>query len=181
VVRYVHHQLITVAEAAAALAVTVPVVFAVRGVPTPPEDFWQVSAALAVFLALIGLLSCTVGRRGTEKRDFETALPLADPDAVLPTPRESLRRSFTPGFVAYLMVVCLVLALVWEPLVAFAPLLYVPDRVVKGAYAAHWERRHGLVLWRGHVADQPLGDEQSLYSSGRRPVARPPGRSGLAV
>lgn len=180
-VRYVHHQMITVAEAAATMAVTVPVVFAVRGVPRPDAEIWRVGAVLAAFFAVFGLLSCFVGWLGGEKKDFETALALADPDSVLPTPRESWRRSFGTGFVIFMAVGCLFIALTWEPMIVFWPLVLVPERVVKGAYAAHWERRHGLVLWRGHVADQPLGEKQYLYSSVRQSAAGEPGRSGLAV
>lgn len=170
-VRYVHHQLITAAEAAVALCVTVPVVFGLRDVPVSDAELWRAGAAVALVLVISGLLSCTVGWPGSEKRDFETALPLTDPESVLPTPGESLRRSFGWGFVGFLVVVGLVLALTWEPLAVFWPLLFVPVRMVTGAYAAYWERRHGLVLWRGQVADQPLGEEQALYSSVRRPAA----------
>ncbi|MFE7841950.1 hypothetical protein ACFU53_39620 [Streptomyces sp. NPDC057474] len=171
-VRYVHHQLITVAEAAAAMAVTVPAVLVLRDLSKPSAGFWQVGVPLMAFLAVFGLLSCTVRRLGGEIRDYEAALPLADPDSVLPTPQDSLRRSFDVGFVGFTVVTCLVIALAWEPLVAYWPLVPVPDRVVRGAYAARWERRHGLLLWRGHVADQPLGAKQYLYSSVRQPAAR---------
>lgn len=54
---------------------------------------------------------------------------------------------------------------------ALCPLVLVPERLTKGAYATYWERRHGVLLWRGHVPDQPLGKGQYLYSSLRQPTS----------
>ncbi|UUU36136.1 hypothetical protein JIX56_43420 [Streptomyces sp. CA-210063] len=176
-VRYVHHELITAVEAACALIVTVPLVLWLRDVPKSDAELWRTGLGVAAVLAVSGLLSCTVGWPGSEKREFETALPLADPEAVLPTPQESLRRSFGLPFVGFLTAASLVVALAWESLAAFLPLLFVPARLVTGTYSAYWERRHGLLLWRGHVTGQPLGEKQYLYSSPRQPAARWPRRS----
>ncbi|ELP69347.1 hypothetical protein ACKI1I_40695 [Streptomyces turgidiscabies] len=41
------------------------------------------------------------------------------------------------------------------------------ERIVKGVYVYFWERRHGVLLWRGRVEEQPLGKDQFLYSSPR--------------
>ncbi|MFB7114108.1 hypothetical protein [Streptomyces sp. NPDC056291] len=97
------------------------------------------------------------------------AVPLVNPDSVLPTPRESLRRSVDWGFVVFHMLFGLVFSLIWVPIAALWALLIVPDRLIKGAYGIYWERRHGVLLWRGHVPEQPLGKDQYLYSSARQP------------
>lgn len=154
------------------MIVTMPVVLALRDVPESDGELWRAGLAVAAVLAVSGLLSCVVGWPGSEKREFETALPVADPKSVLPTPQESLRRSFGWPFVGFLVATSLVAALAWEPLAVFLPLLFVPARLVTGTYAAYWERRRGLLLWRGHVTGQPLGEKQYLYSSVRQPAAR---------
>ncbi|MFB6963532.1 hypothetical protein ACFCYB_43115 [Streptomyces sp. NPDC056309] len=165
--RYVHNELTTVAEAVCAAAISASVVFGVRGIPKVDVG-WQLAAAVIALSAVFGVLACTRLRwLGGEKRDFEKAVPL-NPDTVLPTLGESLRRSLDLGFVAYLVVSTLVIALFWEPLVALLPLMFVPDRLAKAAYAAYWERRHGVMLWRGHVPDQPLDEGRYFYSSVRR-------------
>ena len=48
--------------------------------------------------ALFGLLAISTRSPwvGSERRDFESAVPLNDPEAILPAPRESMRRCF-PG------------------------------------------------------------------------------------
>ncbi|MER6331895.1 hypothetical protein ABT298_21675 [Streptomyces sp. NPDC001034] len=158
-----------VAEAVGALVVTATVVFGVRGVPGD-EGEWRFLAFLAAFSAVDGVLSCTRLRwLGGEKRRFENAVPLANPDSVLPAPRESLRRSFDVGFGVFLMSLGLVFSLIWVPIMALWAVLFLPERLVKGAYGFHWERRHGILLWRGCVPEQPLGKGQYLYSSARQP------------
>lgn len=167
-VRYVHQQLMIFVEAACAMAITAPVVSGVRGVPKVSSDLWPYLLFILGGCALFGALACSRWRwLGGEKRDFETAVPLANPEAVLPAPKEALRRSFYGGFVVILAVPSLVVGLIWEPLAILWPLAFVPDRAVKGTYMAYWERRHGVLLWRGHVEEQPLGKGQFLYSSAR--------------
>ncbi|MGW0712180.1 hypothetical protein ACWD4G_40605 [Streptomyces sp. NPDC002643] len=166
-VRYVHHQLVTAAEAAFALAVTVSVVHVIRDAPQLAAGVWKTGAVLVAFLTVCGVLSCSIDHEGSERRDFETALPLTEQDPALPTPRESLRRAFSVLWFCSVALPSLTVALLWEPLFAFWPLALVPDRIVKALCAARWERRHGLVLWRGQVAGRPLGEKQALYSSPR--------------
>ncbi|MET7383469.1 hypothetical protein ABZT08_32580 [Streptomyces sp. NPDC005526] len=167
--RYVHNELMAVAEAVGATIVTAPVVFGVRGVPRD-EVAWQALAFLAAFSVVNGVLACTRLRwLGGEKREFEDAVPLANPDAVLPTPRESLRRSFDWSSAVFSMLILLVPALIWAPVAALGPLLFLPERLSKAAYGIYWERRHGVLLWRGHVPEQPLEKDQYLYSSVRQP------------
>ncbi|MFD3492360.1 hypothetical protein ACFWWB_17615 [Streptomyces sp. NPDC058690] len=167
--RYVHHELTAVAEAVGAAAVTAPVVFAVHGVPKFDGDS-RVLAILAAFSAVNGVLAGTRLRwLGGEKQEFEDAVPLADPDSVLPTPGESLRRSFDKSAV-FLVLFGLTVGLVWAaPIMAFWSLIFLPERLIKGAYGSFWERRHGVLLWQGRVPEQPLGKGQYLYSSVRKP------------
>ncbi|MET8538831.1 hypothetical protein ABZV67_46180 [Streptomyces sp. NPDC005065] len=170
--RYAHNELTVVIEAVCAVAINASVMFGVRGVPRIDAGAGWLLVFFIALDAVFGVLACTrLKWLGGEKRDFESAVPLANPDTVLPTRGESFRRSFDWGFFAFLVVPCLVVALVWEPLVALWPLVLVPDRLAKGAYATYWERRHGVLLWRGHVLDQPLGKGQYLYSSVRQPMS----------
>lgn len=169
-VRYVHHQLITVVEAGVAMAVTAPVVFGVRGLPQQ-VDSAKVDLLLyfAGLSALFGLLAAStrLSWLGGEKRDFESAVPLTDPEAILPAPRESLRRSFHGVFVVVVGLPSLVFGLLWGPWAIGWAVFLVPERIVKGVYVFFWERRHGVLLWRGQVEEQPLGKDQFLYSSPR--------------
>ncbi|MGW1736370.1 hypothetical protein OG830_01935 [Streptomyces sp. NBC_00121] len=170
--RYAHNELTVVVEAVCAVAISASVVFGLRGVPRIDADAGWLIAFYIALNGLFGVLACTrLKWLGGEKRDFESAVPLANSDTVLPTPGKSLWRSFDWGFFAFLVVPCLVVALVWEPLVALWPLVLVPDRLAKGVYVTYWERRHGVLLWRGHVPDQPLGKGQRLYSSVRQPTS----------
>ncbi|MFJ7948862.1 transposase [Streptomyces sp. NPDC096354] len=170
-VRYVHSQLMTCVEVACAMAIVTPVVSGVRGVPKFSSDQWPVLLSFLGAIALFGALACTPLRwLGGRQRDFETAVPLANPEAVLPTPKEALRRSFDGGFVVVVVVPSLVVGLMWPPFAFFWPLVFVPDRAIKGIYVAHWERRHGVLLWHGHVKEQPLGKDQLFYSSARVPT-----------
>ncbi|MCX4580643.1 hypothetical protein OHB41_47475 [Streptomyces sp. NBC_01571] len=166
-VRYVHFQLATIFEVGAAIGVAAPVVLGVHGLP-------QSNYALPLLCvlgssALFGLLAVSTrsGWLGGEKRDFENAVPLADPEAILPAPRESMRRSFDGSFVVIVALPTLVFGLLWGPWVISWGLFFVPERIVKGVYTFFWERRHGVLLWRGKAEEQPLGRDQFLYSSPR--------------
>ncbi|MGX9884219.1 hypothetical protein [Streptomyces sp. NPDC002276] len=56
-VRYVHHQLITIAEAAVAMAVSASVVFAVRELPRVSGEGVAVLLVLSGLSAFFGLLA----------------------------------------------------------------------------------------------------------------------------
>ncbi|MFC9618340.1 hypothetical protein [Streptomyces sp. NPDC056938] len=168
--RYVHNELATIAEALCAVAISAPVAFGVRGIPKAESAWWPITVLipLSVGSTVSGVLACTRSTRlGSEKLDLERAVPL-DPDTVLPTSGESLLRSLALRSVAFLVVPTLVAALLWEPLMALIPLALVPDRLARATYAAYWERRHGIMLWQGHLPDQPLSKGQYLYSSVRQ-------------
>ncbi|MFI6466639.1 hypothetical protein [Streptomyces sp. NPDC050528] len=168
-VRYVHYQFAAIVEVGVAMAVTAPVVFGVRGLPQAESG--TVFALLGVLglSALFGLLAISTRSPwvGGERRDFESAVPLNDPEAILPAPRESMRRSFPGPFVVIVALPTLVFGLLWGPWAIGWGLLFAPERIVKGVYLLFWERRHGVLLWRGKVEEQPLGKGQFLYSSPR--------------
>ncbi|MGW3648999.1 hypothetical protein [Streptomyces sp. NPDC000878] len=168
-VRYVHHQLAAVVEAGVAMAVTVPVIFGLRGLPQADSEKVLFALCLAVASTLFGLQSVLTRSwwLGGEKREFESAAPLNDPEAILPAPRASMRRSFDGSFVVIVGLMTLVLGLLWGPWAASWGIVFIPERIVKGVYVSFWERRHGVLLWLGRVEEQPLGKDQRLYSSPR--------------
>lgn len=55
-------------------------------------------------------------------------------------------------FVLYLV---FSLPMFWEPWVVLIPLGSALDWLGQAAVAAHWERRHGKVVWRGRVHSSP--------------------------
>ena len=173
-VRYVHHQLIIMVEVGAVMALAAPVAFGVRGVPQVDSDKAAVLLYLAGASAFFGLVAVAtrLDWLGGEKGDFETAVPLAAPEAILPSPRESWRRSFNAGFVVIVAVPSLAFGLLWSPWAIGWLVFFVPERIVKGVYALFWERRHGVLLWRGAVEEQPLAKGQFLYSSLRTATPR---------
>ncbi|MDX3451971.1 hypothetical protein PV396_08420 [Streptomyces sp. ME02-8801-2C] len=168
-VRYVHHQLAAAVEMVIAMAVTMPVIFGVRGLPHAGGG--SVILLLGFLGAFFGLLAVSVRSHwlGGEKREFENAAALADPETILPAPRESIRGSFDGSFIVFTAMFSLVFGLLWGPWVNIWVVVSIPERIVKGVYASFWERRHGVLLWRGRIAEQPLGKGQFLYSSPRNP------------
>ncbi|MEU9878088.1 hypothetical protein [Streptomyces phaeochromogenes] len=169
-VRYVHHELAAVVEVGVAMAVTAPVVFGVRGLPQADSGEVFLALYLAGVSALFGLLAVSTRPwwLGGEKRDLESAVPLTDPKAVLSAPRESMRRSFHGSFIVTVGLPTLAFGLLWDPWGAAWGIVFIPERLVKGVYVSFWERRHGVLLWRGRVEEQPLGKGQFLYSSPRQ-------------
>ncbi|ELP69341.1 hypothetical protein STRTUCAR8_03761 [Streptomyces turgidiscabies Car8] len=93
--RYVHHQFAVIVEAGVAIVITAPVVFGIRGLPQAESDMPLFLLGLSGISAFFGLVAVLTRSQwlGGEKRDFENAVPLAEPEAI-PAPRESMRRSF---------------------------------------------------------------------------------------
>ncbi|MFF3448496.1 hypothetical protein ACFYXJ_15360 [Streptomyces sp. NPDC002667] len=174
-VRYVHHQLATIVEVGIAIAVTAPVVLAVRGLPHLDSGIVLPLLAGLGASALFGLMTVSTRSRWLtgEKGDFESAVPLAEPETMVPAPRESMRRSFAGHFVVFVALTSLAFGLLWAPWAVGWGLYFVPERLVKAVYVFFWERRHGVLLWYGKVDEQPLGERQFLYSSPRSAM---PGR-----
>ncbi|GGJ80406.1 hypothetical protein GCM10011583_09880 [Streptomyces camponoticapitis] len=61
----------------------------------------------------------------------------------------------------------MIAALFWSPWAVLLPVALSVEWLMRACTAAHWERRHGLLLWRGGVKEQPLAKGQFLYSSVR--------------
>ncbi|MFE1285852.1 hypothetical protein [Streptomyces sp. NPDC058751] len=99
--------------------------------------------------ALVGLLAVSIRPYwlGGEKRDFENTVPLTDPEATLPTPRESMRRSFAVPAAVLVALSSLLFGLFWDFWGIGWGFSLVPERIIRGVYAFFWERRHGVLLW----------------------------------
>ncbi|TPQ17793.1 hypothetical protein [Streptomyces sporangiiformans] len=170
-VRYVHYELMCSFVAVCAAAVSSAVAFSVRGAPEFEAGLGKTLASFAflgAFGAAWGLLTCSRLKWVGEGHEFDTAVPLENPDAVLPTPGSELRGSVNGILFAFMVVSALLGAFLWDRMLALCPLMFAPPWLTRAAYAARWERRHGLLLWQGEVDDQPLGEDQFLYSSVRQ-------------
>jgi hypothetical protein len=150
--RYVHDELRAAIAAAAALAVTAVVLYAVRGLPEPSGRWWLPCAVLVVVVGLWAPVKASRLRWVGRAREYEAAVPLAGP----PPEGDSLRRRpVRPRVFAGFLVLSLAVSLLWEPalvlLLVWRALSWLTDSLV----AARWERRHGVLLWRGHDEDDP--------------------------
>ncbi|GFM95372.1 hypothetical protein Sfulv_01830 [Streptomyces fulvorobeus] len=86
-IRYVDHQLRGVATAVCAGAVGAAVAFGVEGVPPGADETVRtLLLVLAGWSVLCGLLEASRLRWIGLVRDFDEAVPLKDPGAVLPSP-----------------------------------------------------------------------------------------------
>ncbi|MFJ7963884.1 hypothetical protein [Streptomyces sp. NPDC096324] len=170
-IRYVHHQLRGTSVAACVMVVSAVVAFGVRGIPEHDGKSWWVVGLFVAVGALSGAVSITRLNWVGEVRDFESALPLANPVAALPAQDPLRFRLLDVDYLATMGVVIgvptLAASLLWHPAAAFYPLVSATEWLMRAARAARWERRHGVLLWRGHVEEQPLGKGQFLYSSQR--------------
>ncbi|MFE2596635.1 hypothetical protein ACFXCZ_09045 [Streptomyces sp. NPDC059396] len=167
--RYVNHQLMGVTMAVSASAIGALVAFGVRGIPEVDDDygrqFIQFMFGFCVFAGLLGALPFV---KHSEVRTFRTAVPLNEPAAVLPADHAANRHLLDSRFLLLLLVPSLIAALVWSPWAALFPLALAVEWLMRACLGIYWERRHGLLLWRGAVKEQPLDRGQFLYSS-RRP------------
>ncbi|WP_157877356.1 hypothetical protein [Streptomyces odonnellii] len=151
-----------------ASAIGALVAFSVVGIPEMDDDYgrWfiQFMFGLSVFAGISGALPFV---KHAEVRTFKAAMPLNDPAAVLPGSRVTPRYVVDRRFLLLLLVPSLIAALLWSPWAALFPLTLAVEWLMRAGLAAHWERRHGVLLWRGEVKEQPLGKGQLLYSSPR--------------
>ncbi|MEU6341104.1 hypothetical protein ABZ883_09150 [Streptomyces sp. NPDC046977] len=168
--RYAHfHLKLSIFWCCAAIA-TGAVTFGVRGLPENAERVWPECLILVGWYALIALGQCTRFRLlGSEKADFERALPLADPDAVLPAPKSVVRPAHAAGL-ALLTAGLVAMSLAWTSWTCLITLMLLPDPIVRAVHTTYWERRHGVYLWQGQVKEQPLGTGQFFYSTPRTPT-----------
>ncbi|GGW90693.1 hypothetical protein [Streptomyces lomondensis] len=166
--RLVHHELRAVFSvlAATAVALTASVLF--HGF-SPPSDTGRLALYAAGVLALLlvwTLLRASRLRWFSEVRNFEKAVPVEDIDPPGAAERLLRHRPFSPRlFVGYVLG-AVPLAL-WQPLTTGIFLWSALDWLSEAAVAAHWERRNGLLLWRGRVDSRPWE-----LSVSRRPPTR---------
>ncbi|MDQ1016961.1 hypothetical protein [Streptomyces afghaniensis] len=166
--RLVHHELRAVVSVLAATAVALTTAGLVRGF-SPPSDPGRLGLCVAAVLASVVVWTLLKATRITwfsEVRDFEKAPPVEEAGPVLPAERFLRDRPFSPRLFVLYLLFAVPLSL-WEPWAALLPLWSALDWLGQAALAAHWERRHGLLLWRGRVASRPWE-----LSVSRRPPTR---------
>ncbi|MFC8140428.1 hypothetical protein ACFUKV_01455 [Streptomyces paradoxus] len=166
--RLVHHELRAVVSVLAATAVALTTVGLVRGfsAPSEPGRLGLYAGGVLAFLLLWTLLKATRLKWVGEVRDFEEATPVEGTGRPLPTERFLRDQPFSPRLCVLYLLFTVPLSL-WEPWAAVLPLWSALDWLGQAAIAAHWERRNGLVLWRGRVESRPWE-----LSVSRRPPTR---------
>ncbi|MER5226158.1 hypothetical protein [Streptomyces flaveus] len=159
-IRYVHFELRLAITALAALVVTVVVLLAVRGLSAWPDPWlwYGPPAVMAAVLVLWTPLRMSRLKGFSMVLEFEQAVPREDPRGVLPTDGGRLFRGpFRPflHFALALVAIALIPSLFWDPYLVFGQLYLAVDWLCKGLVIAHWERRHGVLLWHGHDRNDP--------------------------
>ncbi|MCT9081683.1 hypothetical protein [Streptomyces fulvoviolaceus] len=154
--RYVHLELKAAFAAAAALIVTLAVLFVVRGSPVLADAWWLSVVAMVVVAALWTGLQASRSKWGGKARDFEAAVPREDPQGVLPAGRgRLLHRPFRWVLFLTLLAVSLPLSF-WHSNLALVQLWLTLYWLSGALAAARWERRNGVLLWQGHDRNDPL-------------------------
>jgi hypothetical protein len=169
-VRQVHDQLGCALSSAAAVAVGLPVVSAVRDAPRPaPRDY-----VLALIVTVLWALLKSTRLKGIGMlRDLDAVPPLPEPAA---TPRRGGLLQVRV-FVPYLAT-GLTAALLFDAWWALLPLIGMADWLTDALVTARWERRHGRLLWREHTPDEPRRLAYTPLSGPRPPrtaTGAPPG------
>lgn len=168
--RFVRYEVTCAFLAVCATVVSATVVFAVEGVPGTPRGVVPAIALGLLLLALtagFGVLSVSGLKWFGEGRDFEKAVALQDPDAVLPTPGEEFRNCLNVPLFVFLVASSLGGGLFWERDLALFPLALASAWLARGWWAARWERRHGLLLWNARTRTVLPEGDHPLYSSVR--------------
>jgi hypothetical protein len=155
--RLLHHEF-RAAFAALAVAVVCGVVLGlVHGFSASSDagDLRTLTVALFVGAVVWTLLGATGLKWVSEVRDFDRAVPVEDIDVVPPADRSLRGDWFSPGLFGTYLVLTLPIALFWEGAVLSIPVWSAMNWLGKAALIIRWERRHGLVLWRGHDGARP--------------------------
>ncbi|MFI6011561.1 hypothetical protein ACIBAG_22575 [Streptomyces sp. NPDC051243] len=153
--RLVHHELRAALAALLAFVICAVAVAVVRGIPTAP--FGRAAlylGGLVALLAVFTLLEATRIKGVSEVRYFDAAVPV-DPERALPPEDFWHDQPVSRRMFWFILVPTLPVALLWEPWVIVFPLGSALSWAGKAALVAHWERRHGRLLWRGHIASRP--------------------------
>ncbi|MGW1720449.1 hypothetical protein [Streptomyces sp. NPDC002156] len=172
VFRYVHYEVACALLAFCAAVVSAGVVFGVEGAPETSGGVGRAVVFGLIYLALVagfGVLTVSRIKWFGEGRDFDKAVPLQEPAAVLPTRGEEYRNCVNVLLFVVMAACAVGGGLFWERDLALFPLIFASAWLARGWWVARWERRHGVLLWKGRVRTQPLADDQYLYSSVRQP------------
>ncbi|MFG2965771.1 hypothetical protein ACGFZS_21040 [Streptomyces sp. NPDC048288] len=168
--RYVHHQLMGAAMAVCACVISAPVVFGVRGIPAVDDDaLWLVPLGVFGSIVFFGILGATRLKVVGEVRLFEAAVPLEDPGMIRPVDRSFRHNLVSTSFLCSLLLPALVMGLALSPWLTLVHLPLALDWLIRAGIAARWEKRHGVLLWRGYVPDRPW---ELSYSSSEAAVQR---------
>lgn len=169
-IRYVHHQLMGVVSAVCASALSAPVAFGVRGeLPVVDDTVRKVALVVVGCGLLFGLLEASRLRWIGLVRDFDEAVPLKDPETVLPADYSVGPLLFNWRFLPVMLVPALVIGLAVNPWLTLAPLAMAMDWLIRAGIAASWERKHAALLWREHIQSVPW--ELSYTPLGAPPTA----------
>jgi hypothetical protein len=172
--RLLHHQLRAVLSACAAIAVALTVPGLVRGFSAPdrPALALYLGGLLALLLVWT-LLKATGIKWFSHVRDFEQAVSVGHPDGTLPADRFLRDRPFRPRLFSLYLALALPLAF-WEPWSLGVLPWSALDWVGEAALVVHWERRNGLMLWRGSVEGRPWELSVSPRPPTRTATGAPP-------
>ncbi|MFF6915793.1 hypothetical protein [Streptomyces sp. NPDC012466] len=166
--RYVHVELRGAVSAFTGTAIAAAVFTGVRGhLPIRPHGLPLVIGIGLAFVAASALLRRSRLKGFGVVREFDTAPFVEDTGATPPAAVSLRRRPFSPGILAFSLVFALLVALLAEPSLLVVPPWLASDWLAHALVAARWERGNGLVLWRGHIPDEPW-----RLSVSRRPPTR---------
>lgn len=151
-VRFVHHELIATVAWVTGIVVGVTAAVVVRGSGPVRGDTVAHAAALVIGLFVLFTLAHASGLKHVSyKRDFETAVALPN-DVRLPR-GGALHLLFRLPY-ALLFLAPGVFAFFWGSGSLFLALL-ATEWLGSAAVAVWWERRHGRLIWRGYVHNEP--------------------------
>lgn len=166
--RYVHAELRDASSAFTGTVVSMAVFAWVGGhLPIRPHGLPLVIGIGLAYVAASALLRGSWLKRFSSVREFDAAPRLEDTGAAPPAGVSLRRRPFNPGVLGFTVAFALPVALFWEPVLIVVPPRLASDWPARALVAARWERRNGLVLWRGHDPDEP-----GRLSVSRRPPTR---------
>ncbi|MFE6523866.1 hypothetical protein [Streptomyces sp. NPDC057794] len=173
--RLLHHELRAVLSVCAALALALAVRGLHRGFSAPdrPGALALCLGGLLAFLVGWTLLKATGLKWFSHVRDFEKAVPVEDTGGALPTGRFLRDRPFSLRLFGLYLALALPLAH-WEPVALGVLLWSALDWTGQAAVTAHWERRNGLLLWRGRAGDRPWELSVSPRPATRTASGAPP-------
>ncbi|MEU1344252.1 hypothetical protein [Streptomyces sp. NPDC005827] len=119
------------------------------------DALWMVPLCVFGSIVFFGILGATRLKVVGEVRHFEKAVPLDDPGMIRPIDRSFRHNLVSKSFHCMPLVPALVMGLALSP---WLTLVYLPmalDWLILAGIAARWKKKHGVLLWRGHVPGRP--------------------------